>query len=194
MPTLYATSPFGVTPPALAPPHCDLIVSDRHGLGLANVLAPRAQVPALARRIREHLGLWLPSGPYRAAAGEIAFAAVGPGAFLVTHEGGGKILASALQPAIQGLAAMMDQTGAYGVLRLSGSTVRDLLCRLVPLDLHPRAFQIGDVATTACGHVSATFWRLEDSSAGVPVFEVAVYRSLAGYFWRLLSRSAASLS
>ena len=194
MPTLYATSPFGVTPPALAPPHCDLIVSDRHGLGLANILATRAQVPALASRMREHLGLWLPSGPYRAAAGEIAFAAMGPGAWLVTHERGGKVLASALGPAVRGVASMADQTGAYGVLRLSGSNVRDLLCRLVPLDLHPRAFQVGDVATTACGHVAATLWRLEDSSAGVPVFEVAVYRSLAGFFWRLLSLSAASLS
>src|SRR6185437_5592592 len=104
----------------------------------------------LARRVSEHFGLELPFGPQRVAAGVIAFSGTGPGAWLVTHEGGGKALAAGVRPAIQGLAAMTDQTGAYGVLRLSGSRVRDLLCRLVPLDLHPRAFQVGDVATTIC--------------------------------------------
>jgi methylglutamate dehydrogenase subunit D len=160
---------------------------DRHGLGIATVLAARAQIPALSRRLHEHFGIELPLGPRRVAAGEIAFAATGPGAWLVTHETDGKALASA----IEGLAAMTDQTGAYGVLRLSGSRVRDLLCKLVPLDLHARAFRIGDVGATICGHAGLTVWRLADTDAGAPVFEVAVYRSFAGYFWRLLSQSAA---
>jgi sarcosine oxidase subunit gamma len=121
--------------------------------------------------------------------GEIAFAATGPGAWFVTHEAGSKALASVVRPAVLGLAAVTDQTGAYAVLRISGSRVRDLLCRLVQLDLHPRAFQVGDVATTICGHAAATLWRLADSDIGAAVFEIAVYRSLATYFGRLLSQT-----
>lgn len=185
-----STSPFV----AVTLANRDLVVSDRHGLGLAVVLASRSQIPMLAGRMRGQLGLDLPTCPQRAIAGEIAFATTGPGAWLVTHEGGGKALVSALRPVIQGLAAITDQTGAYGVLRLSGLRVRDLLCRLVPLDLHPRAFEIGNVAATVSGHVGATVWRLADSDAGAPVFEIAVYRSFAGYFWRLLCQSAAALS
>lgn len=183
----HSTSPFGTATLA----NRDLVVSDRHGLGLATVMATRAQVPVLARRLREHFGLELPTGPKRVTAGEIAFAAIGPGAWLVSHEGGSKALAAGVRPVILGLGAMTDQAGAYGVLRLSGSRVRDLLCRLVPLDLHPRAFQVGDIASTVCGHAGMTLWRLADLEAHAPVFEAAVYRSYAGYFWRLLSRSAA---
>lgn len=185
----HSRSPFR----AATLPNRDLIVGDRHGLGVATVLAGRADISVLVSRMREYLGLELPLAPQRVAAREIAFLATGPGAWLVTHEGGGRALASAVRPVIQGLAAMADQTGAYGVLRLSGSRVRDLLCRLVPVDLHPRALQVGDVSTTVCGHAGITLWRLADAEAGSSVFEIAVYRSFAGYFWRLLSVSAGAV-
>jgi sarcosine oxidase subunit gamma len=187
---LYATSSFGAKPLILAPSKHELTVSDRHGVGIATVLATRGQIPLLARRIREDLGLELPSGPQRVAAGEIAFAATGPGAWLVTCESGGKVLSTTVRPVVEGLGAMTDQTGAYGILRLSGSRVRDLLCKLVPIDLHPRAFRVGDVGNTSCGHMGATLWRLADAQAGAPVFEIAVYRSVAKYFWRLLSQQS----
>jgi methylglutamate dehydrogenase subunit D len=77
------------------------------------------------------------------------------------------------------------------VLRVSGHKVRDALCKLVPVDLHPRTFRIGDVAVTVAAHIGATLWRLEDEQNGNSVFEIAVYRSLADSFWSALSESAA---
>ncbi len=39
--------------------------------------------------------------------------------------------------------------------------------------------------------MGVTLWRLEDHSDGTPVFEIVVFRSLAGSFWHALSESAA---
>jgi sarcosine oxidase gamma subunit len=46
------------------------------------------------------------------------------------------------------------------------------------------------VASTLASHVGATLWRLEDID-DLPVFEIAVFRSLAGSFWQTLTASAA---
>ena len=62
---------------------------------------------------------------------------------------------------------------------------------MMPLDLHERAFQTGAVASTIALHVGATLWRLADGADGSPVFEIAVFRSLAASFWHSLVASAA---
>jgi methylglutamate dehydrogenase subunit D len=69
--------------------------------------------------------------------------------------------------------------------------VRDALAKIIPLDVHPAAFRPGDVASTVASHMGVTLWRLEDAAHGSPVFEFAVFRSLAGSFWHALSLSAA---
>lgn len=86
---------------------------------------------------------------------------------------------------------MSDQGDGYAVLHLAGPRVRDTLCKLVPVDMHPRTFKIGDVAVTVAAHIGATLRRLEDHADGSPVFEIAVFRSLATSFWQALSESAA---
>jgi sarcosine oxidase subunit gamma len=88
-------------------------------------------------------------------------------------------------------AAIADQSDGQAVLRVSGQKVREALCKLVPIDLHPRAFGVGDVAVTVAAHIGVTLWRLPDELNGHAAFEIAVYRSLAGSFWAALSASAA---
>jgi sarcosine oxidase subunit gamma len=64
------------------------------------------------------------------------------------------------------------------------------LSKLVPIDIHDRAFKVGDVAETIAGHAGTLFWRLEDN-AGAPVFEIAVARSFSVSLRHALSHSAA---
>jgi sarcosine oxidase gamma subunit len=47
------------------------------------------------------------------------------------------------------------------------------------------------VASTVASHIGITLWRLDDAADATPVFEVAVFRSLAGSFWHALAQSAA---
>jgi sarcosine oxidase subunit gamma len=88
----------------------------------------------------------------------------------------------------------VDQSDAYAVLRLEGPLLRETLAKLVPLDLHARAFKVGDVAATLAAQMGALLWRLEDDAGGQPKFELAVARSMAESFWHELAQHAPNLA
>lgn len=175
----------------IAAPGSGVIVQERDSLGIASVLAKRGQQDALTKRIREHFGIELSPGPKRSAAGDYAFIAMGPNTWLATGEATGNAFVTSLTDALGEHAAISDQTDGQAVLRVSGPKARNALCKLVPIDLHPRIFRSGDVAVTVAVHIGTTLWRLDDDPNGQSVFEIAVLRSLAGSFWTALSESAA---
>jgi sarcosine oxidase subunit gamma len=166
-------------------------VSDCDGLGLATVLVRNGQTAALAARLKEGFGIDLPRTPRRVAHGGVALAGVGPGAWLATAEDGGNAFAASLRKALAGVAAVIDQTDGYAVLRVSGPKVRETLAKGLPLDLHGHAFRAGDVAVSSVSHVGTTLWRLADDAGGLAVFEIVVFRSLSESFWHWLSESTA---
>jgi methylglutamate dehydrogenase subunit D len=171
-----------------------LVVNDRDGLGIATVLERQGKAAALAARLRERFGIELPAGPHRVTVGGFGIAGTGPGAWLATDEGGSNAFARELAEGLDGIASVSDQSDGYAVLRLSGPRVRDVLAKLVPIDLHPQVFRPGDVASTQVSHISVTLWRLDDSTDGAAVFEIAVFRSLARSLWHAISESAAEWS
>jgi heterotetrameric sarcosine oxidase gamma subunit len=187
-PILVPRAPFADLPVARTVGR-GFIVSVRDGLGLATVLARKGKSAALTQRLREHFGIELPQGPHRTTAGDLALAGTGPGAWLATRDRGGNAFAESLMRTIGDLASVSDQSDGYAVLRLAGPKVGDTLCKLVPIDVHPRAFKIADVAATVAAHIGATLWRLEDGADGSPVFEIAIYRSYAANLWRALTCS-----
>jgi sarcosine oxidase subunit gamma len=168
-----------------------VVVHDRDGMGIASVLVRRGQLDAFASQVKQCFGIELSPGPHRSCAGDIAFISTGPGAWFATGEGAANAFATSLTAAIGECAAISDQSDGQAVLRMSGPKIREALCKLVPVDLHARAFRIGDVAVTVAAHIGATLWRLEDDPHGNAVFEMAVYRSLADSLWTALSESAA---
>jgi sarcosine oxidase subunit gamma len=153
------------------------------------LVARKAEESALALRVRERFQVELPQGPCRVATGELAFAGFGRGAWLVTHEGGDRVLLETLMPSVSDLGVIVDQSDGHVVLSLAGHAVRDTLGKLVPLDLHAHAFEVGAVACTVVAHIGTVLWRLDDCADGSPAFEIAVYRSFSEYFWRILSAS-----
>lgn len=168
-----------------------VVVTEREGLGLATVFERKGRGAELAQRVRERFGIEVPRVPRRLALNDTAFIAAGPGAWLATCEGAGNSFAPRLREQLGDLASICDQSDGYAVLRVSGPYVRHALCKLVPIDLHPRAFNIGDVAGTVAAHISVILWRLENGSNGAAVFELAYYRSFADSFGSALSASAA---
>ena len=188
--TLSPAAPFDGLLPVSAT-GCGVIAIDRDGLGLATVLVRKGRAGALSQRVRELFGIELPQGPRHVAGGDHAFAGTGPGAWLAIRESGGNAFASSLQDALHDLASVSDQSDGYAVLRLTGPKLRDTLAKIVPIDVHPRGFTPGDVASTVVSHMGVTLWRLQDSGDGSPVFELAVFRSLAVSLWHALSEAAA---
>jgi heterotetrameric sarcosine oxidase gamma subunit len=173
----------------------DVVVTERNELELASVMVRKRQHAALVERLWERFQIELPQGPCRTCAGRLALLGTGPGTWLamqVTTAPSASAepplaLTPALTEAIGDLTSVCDQSDGYAVLRLSGPNIREMLCKLVPLDLHPRAFKIGDVASTAVAHMGVTLWRLDDEATGLSVFELAFYRSFAKSFWHALS-------
>jgi methylglutamate dehydrogenase subunit D len=168
-------------------------IVERDGLGLASLHVRKDKGAALIQRIHESFHIELPQKPHRAFAGDVAFVGIGPGAWLAMHNDAGNDFVVSLRKTLGNLASVCDQSDGYVVLRVSGRGVRDAMTRLVPIDLHPRAFKNGDVAVTVAAHVGATLWRLDDD-AGSEVFEIAVFRSFAESFSRALCESIAALN
>ncbi len=160
-----------------------LTVEVRHDYAIASVEARRGRAPALATRARAAFGLALRTGPHRASAGPIAFAAAGPAHWLATARAvEPQGFAAKLARELTGLAYVTDLSDGRIILAVGGPKVREALAKGVPIDLHPRAFRPGDAAVTVAHHIGVHLWLIDDA----PTFELAVPRSYAASFWHWL--------
>lgn len=94
------------------------------------------------------------------------------GCIVWTGLGQAMVLGPALKP-IKG-AAFSDQTSAWACCALEGADARAILARLVPIDLRPEIFAVGDTARTLLGHMNCILIR-----RAADRFEVMVFRSMA---------------
>jgi sarcosine oxidase, subunit gamma len=80
-------------------------------------------------------------------------------------------------------AAVVDQSAARGVLRLSGPRARDVLAKGCRLDLHPGVFKPGQCAQTALARALVLICALDET----PSFDLYVRPSFAHYltYWLL---------
>jgi methylglutamate dehydrogenase subunit D len=165
-------------------------VECRHRVGVATVIARKNATDRLVARVQEGFGIELPRGPRRASLHEVAFIGIAPETWLCTCEETENELTKLLTQRLNGLASVSDQTDGLPILRLSGPRLRVGLSKLIPIDVHPRVFSVGDAAATSAAHIAVTLWRLEDTVEGWPVFEVSFPRSMAGSFWHAFRAAA----
>ena len=163
-----------------------LVIEERTDLGFASVIARRGKRDALVSAVETAYGVALPNGPRRITRGSVTFAGTAPDQWIASAEGAEAAnFASRVRGRIGLFAAVSDQSDARLVLRLSGPKVRAVLAKGVPLDLHPKAFRPGDVATTQVAYISVQLDRIDET------FQITAPRSMAGSFWSWLSASAA---
>ncbi|MGP1358577.1 sarcosine oxidase subunit gamma [Roseicyclus sp.] len=72
-------------------------------------------------------------------------------------------------------AAVTDQSDAWAAVLLSGPDAREVLARLVPVDLRPEVFGVDAAARTLLGHMSCVLVR-----TGADDYLAMVFRSMAG--------------
>jgi methylglutamate dehydrogenase subunit D len=164
-----------------------VIVRERIGLALATVMVRKGQTAALAAAVKEQFDITLPAGPHGSGGDSTSFLGTGPGRWLVTHDARTPRFVDSLSQRLEGLASVVDQSDAYGVLRLSGPALLDTLAKGVAIDLSAPAFPAGIVAVTHIAHIGATLWKVDEA----PTIHVAVARSYAGSFLHWLEASAA---
>jgi methylglutamate dehydrogenase subunit D len=165
-----------------------LVIEERTDLALATLIARRNETQNLRRAITTLFGLTLPEGPHVATKNGISFAGIGIGKWLAAAEGPAAVgYVSRLREYLAALALISDQSDGRVVLRLSGERVREVLAKGIPLDLHPRKFKTGDIASTMISQMGVQIQQLDDR----PTFQLMAFRSFAGSLLSWLAKSAA---
>jgi sarcosine oxidase subunit gamma len=127
----------------------------------------------------------LPESSVRAAVGaDRLIMRIAPDQYWVA--GGDHSLHERLREAIPpdaGCVTSLD--GARTRLLVDGSAARDLLCRLLAIDLHPTAFPIGGFAQTGIHHIGGLLLR-----AGEDRYEFFALRTFAASTWEVLIDAA----
>jgi methylglutamate dehydrogenase subunit D len=167
----------------------DVTVTVRDTPALATLHCRNAKGTALRQRILQRFSVELPGGPKWIHSSDIRFGGLGPGAWLAASEKEGSAFVEHLTGELGDVAAICNQSDAYAVLRITGPTVRDLLCRLFTVDLDADVFLCDELAVTMAAHIKVILWRLEDIGAR-SAFEIAVPRSYAAGFWSMLSSAS----
>ncbi len=163
-----------------------LTIAVRDALSIAMVAARRATCP---QQLADACGQPFPVGPHATIAGGRTILGHGPSTWLVWQEDAPPDFAEALAASLNPIAAVVDQSGAYVVFRLTGTGARRVLQRGCSIDLDAAVFRAGSVATTLIAHIGVIVFQVTDQ----PSYDVAVCRSFAGSFGRWLNAASASL-
>lgn len=167
--------------------HCRELQS----ISLVTVLARKGAVAEARELAKTNFRLTLPEKAARAGDAELCFVGLSPESWLASSETLPPTeLMGQLSSCFGERASLVDQSSGYTVLRLTGERLRETLAKGVPLDLHPAVFPEGSAATTIIAHMGAILWRNPDFD-GLPVFDIAAFRSHSGSFMNWLSSSAA---
>ena len=139
-----------------------------------------------AAAVKSAPGLDLPQEPLTSSrSSEAACLWLGPDEWMIVGDDNlAPDLAKALAKTHSQLADVSDY---YTVIEVAGPRAREALMKLTTLDIHPRAFQVGQVAGSLFGHANAWLWLTGESDDDGPAFRLFVRWSMADYLWCLLA-------
>lgn len=127
-----------------------------------------------------------------ATSGERSLLWLGPDEWmLLAPDGEAAALEASLAETLTGPQTQaVDVSDYYTVITLTGPRGRDVLAKLVTIDLHPRHFAKGRVVGTLAASANIVIWLRDESAAAGPVFDLTVRWSMADYLWCLLADAA----
>jgi sarcosine oxidase subunit gamma len=165
-----------------------LLVEAHDGLGMVGIAARRGRTAELAGLLRDCWHIELPATPRCLRAGPGLLLWAGAAKWLLVTETDDMSEEARLRPLLADAASLVALGDGRAVLRLAGPRVRDALAKLLPIDLHSRAFRPGDTALTACAGMTVQIWQEE---AEPDAFHIAAWRGFAASFCRALLAAGA---
>ncbi len=144
-------------------------VPPRATIGIAS-FRDRAQLQAA---LQTEFGVSAPAQSRFIQAGAITLACVAPARYLAIGPADANLVAH-LAELLDGIAAVTDQSDMWASWRVIGADAHDRLARVVPIDVAPDIFQVGDLALTRAGHLDVRVSRV-----GAQDYEIATTRSAA---------------
>ncbi|APH53396.1 Sarcosine oxidase gamma subunit [Granulibacter bethesdensis] len=131
-------------------------------------------------------GISLPETGKRSAVPGMEVLWNGSEQYLVIGHDPDQALASGIQAAVGRNASVTEQSDGRVIFYLSGTAIRDVLAKLVPIDLHPRSFGPEHTAITTMAHVTVQIWRSDQVNG----FHLAIPRSYAEYAIAMMTEAA----
>jgi sarcosine oxidase subunit gamma len=165
-----------------------LEIAERPFLGKIDLRGDPAVAGFLAAA-QSALGVAPPTDPNTVVeAGEVKVFWLGPDQWLVTTPPDGEATrARALEDALgdihSAVTVVSDQRTRIAV---GGAKAREVLEKLCPLDLHPRAFMAGDMARTHIAHLSVLIHQRD----AAPSYDIYIDRTHAEHLWRSIEDAA----
>lgn len=156
----------------------------RRGIGKVNLRGQTAD-PLFRAAVKDATGTEPPAKANRVAvAGHRQVIWLGPDEWLVTAPAAEEsTLAANLRARLMGQHAAVTMVGeARAVIALAGGAAREVMAKLCPLDLHSRAFSVGDCAQSLVARVQA----LVHQRSEAPLYDLYVDRSYASWLWQRL--------
>lgn len=138
---------------------------------------------AAAVRIEKRLGASLPATCGAVTIGDgCSVLWLSPDEFLVVSDGQPAELTASLVEALEGEpGSATDLSANRTTFELSGPSARAVLEKGCPLDLHPRAFDVGSAYVTLIGSVPVILWKVTEES-----YEILPRSSFADFLGRWL--------
>jgi sarcosine oxidase subunit gamma len=161
--------------------------------GLVNLRVDLDREPAAAQAVQDATGLALPTTPNTAHTdGALSVLWLGPDEWLFVVDDpapeAGPDLKTKLTGMLEGVfAQVVDVSGAQAVIGITGPDAREVLERAVPIDMHARSFNVGQVKHTLFGRHTGISLHLRDDQ---PTLDLYCRRSFAEYVWRYLEDCA----
>jgi sarcosine oxidase subunit gamma len=161
--------------------------------GLVNLRVDLEREPAAKQAVKDATGLDLPTTANTAnSEGQLSVLWLGPDEWLFVVDDpapdAGPDLKTKLTGMLEGVfAQVVDVSGAQATIGITGPDAREVLERAVPLDMHPRTFQPGQVKHTLFGRHTGVSLHLKDDQ---PTLDLYCRRSFTEYVWRYLEDCA----
>ena len=169
-------------------------MGERPLLGMIN-LRGQSHDPAFFPAVKKSLGSNVPKDVNLVTGNPegIHTLCLGPDEWMIITPPGEEIkLCSKLRVTLSNLHTAITLTGdSRTTIRLSGIHARDTLAKGCSIDLHPRAFGLGQCAQTVLARADMILHQTaEESSTNSATYDIIVLRSYAEYIWTWLEDAA----
>jgi heterotetrameric sarcosine oxidase gamma subunit len=186
-----------------APDASGLLVPGRHGAAgddpvritrrrcdLVQLAARKGRADDLAAAMHAAYQIELPQPGRAATANDLAALWVQPNAWMLMAPAAVEgAFARALKAASGDAGSVVDQTHGRVAFSLIGRNAPRVLQNLCRLDLHPRAFGPGRVATTPMAEITCLLYQRDE----LPTFDLIVFSTFATHFAGALTHAAAGI-
>lgn len=148
------------------------------------IIRGNAENSEFVKTVSSVLGLDLPTKPLTSSANEVTrILWLSPDEWLIISSNDMIYdIEVALRDKLSGHFSLVNQSSGQTIIQLTGINAIDVMKKSTPLDVHPKAFPVGKVASSLLAKSSALFYH-----SGENQWQLVVRRSFADYIWRWLA-------